>query len=144
MNELWRFQLFMKILNWKMKIEWKNWNLVIKSQITFGPSLFQLLMIIYKISARLFWQVFNVWPIVRLCSYVWRIPYTDPLLTPSDRLWHTLAGRLCSFAWWAGILAKQTNSLPISARLKQPSLMQGGQKRRRRGPEARQSTVICF
>ena len=38
-------------------------------------------------------------------------------------------------------MAKQTNSLPISATLKQPSLMQGGQKRRRRGPEARQSTV---
>ena len=38
-------------------------------------------------------------------------------------------------------MAKQAKSLPIFARLKQPSLMQRGQKRRQRGPEARQSTV---
>ena len=62
------------------------------------------------------------------------IPYTDALLTPSDTPKAVLFCLIC--------LLKQTNSLPISARLKQPSLMQGGQKRRRRGPEARQSTVM--
>ena len=60
----------------------------------------------------------------------------------SGPFWHAFGiPWLCYFAWWAEKLAKQTNSLPISARLKQPSLMQGGQKRRRRGPVARQGTV---
>ena len=59
--------------------------------------------------------------------------------------WHAFGiPWLCYLAWWAETLAKQTNSLPISARLKQPSLMQGDQKRRRRGPETRQSTVIVI
>ena len=56
--------------------------------------------------------------------------------------WHAFGiPWLCYLAWWAETLAKQTNSLPISARLKQPSLMQRGQKRRQKGPKARQSTV---
>ena len=37
-------------------------------------------------------------------------------------------------------MAKQRNSLPLSARHKQPSLME--MKRRLRGPEGRQSTVV--
>ena len=64
------------------------------------------------------------------------IPYTDAHLTPSDT---PKAVLFCLIS-----LLKQTNSLPISARLKQPSLMQGDQKRRRRGPETRQSTVIVI
>ena len=60
----------------------------------------------------------------------------------SGPFWHAFGiPWLCYFAWWAEKMAKQTKSLPISARLKQPSLMQGGQKRRQRGLEARQSTV---
>ena len=53
-----------------------------------------------------------------------------PLL---KRLWHILAVLFC--------LMGKRNSPPFSARLKQPSLMHGGQKRRQRGPDARQSMV---
>ena len=49
---------------------------------------------------------------------------------------------LCYFACWQEKLAKQTKLLPNTANHKQPSLIQGGQKRSQRGPEARQSTVI--
>ena len=63
----------------------------------------------------------------------WRA--SGPLWRAFGILW------LCYFAWRAEKWAKQTNWLPISAIHKQPPLILGGQKRRRRGPEARQSTV---
>ena len=64
----------------------------------------------------------------------WRA--SGPLWRAFGILW------LCYFAWRAEKWAKQTNWLPISAIHKQPPLILGGQKRRRRGPEARQSTVF--
>ena len=70
----------------------------------------------------------------RLGTVHWRA--SGPLWRAFGILW------LCYFAWRAEKWAKQTNWLPISAIHKQPPLILGGQKRRPRGPEARQSTVL--
>ena len=73
------------------------------------------------------------WSKLVLNTVHWRA--SGPLWRAFGILW------LCYFAWRAEKWAKQTNWLPISAIHKQPPLILGGQKRRRRGPEARQSTV---